>query len=120
MRGTPAPGWYPDPGNPAVVRWWDGIQWSGETRMGPARPGGDPAAGVTGGGGQPGPAAAVTGAGGGDAAGLQAPWREPALESWAAAYRSAGAAGGRDTAPVRRWLLGARRLMSGRRRGRPA
>ncbi|MEZ5152149.1 DUF2510 domain-containing protein [Rhodococcus zopfii] len=26
-QATPA-GWYPDPGNPAFVRWFDGAQWT--------------------------------------------------------------------------------------------
>lgn len=25
--GQPA-GWYPDPANPASLRWWDGSQWT--------------------------------------------------------------------------------------------
>ncbi|MFJ8587037.1 DUF2510 domain-containing protein [Streptomyces sp. NPDC093595] len=29
--GVP-PGWYPDPGNPAVEHWWDGTAWTGHTR----------------------------------------------------------------------------------------
>ena len=29
---TAAPGWYPDPGNNAFVRWWDGEQWTAATR----------------------------------------------------------------------------------------
>ncbi|GGU54872.1 DUF2510 domain-containing protein [Streptomyces lavendofoliae] len=31
MSMTP-PGWYPDPGNPAVEHWWDGTAWTGHTR----------------------------------------------------------------------------------------
>lgn len=29
----PAPGWYPDPLNPTVDRWWDGTQWSEDRRQ---------------------------------------------------------------------------------------
>lgn len=139
MPGNPAPDWYPDPENPAIVRWWDGVRWSGETRPaaaggGPGQPPGSPAAA----GGRPGqppgspaasdhaapapfggietPAAQVTGSGrpagpgfpaqssGGP--GLQASWRGPALESWAAVYRSAGPSAGRDAFAARRWVLG--------------
>ena len=28
MTNTAAPGWYPDPTNPAVEHWWDGTQYS--------------------------------------------------------------------------------------------
>jgi hypothetical protein len=31
-----APGWYPDNQDPALVRWWDGTQWTEHTQ--PARP----------------------------------------------------------------------------------
>lgn len=27
---APAQGWYPDPRDPRVVRWWDGRQWTGQ------------------------------------------------------------------------------------------
>ncbi|MEV6429475.1 DUF2510 domain-containing protein [Nocardia sp. NPDC051463] len=29
---TIAPGWYPDHANPAVVRWFDGYQWTNHTQ----------------------------------------------------------------------------------------
>ncbi len=29
---TPPPGWYPDPKDPASQRWWDGHQWTDQTR----------------------------------------------------------------------------------------
>lgn len=33
------PGWYPDPGNTSMSRWWDGQQWTGQTRpLAPATP----------------------------------------------------------------------------------
>ncbi|QSE94211.1 DUF2510 domain-containing protein [Rhodococcus pseudokoreensis] len=25
---TPPPGWYPDPQNPAIIRYWDGVRWT--------------------------------------------------------------------------------------------
>ncbi|MBO0805228.1 MAG: DUF2510 domain-containing protein [Nocardiopsaceae bacterium] len=30
--GQPAPDWYPDPRDPALVRWWDGQAWTPSTR----------------------------------------------------------------------------------------
>lgn len=31
QSGT-APGWYPDPGNPSVQRYFDGLTWTSSTR----------------------------------------------------------------------------------------
>ncbi len=28
----PTPGWYPSPDNPAVLRWFDGRNWTQQTR----------------------------------------------------------------------------------------
>ena len=30
--GQPAPNWYPDPQNPAMLRWWDGQAWAPHTQ----------------------------------------------------------------------------------------
>lgn len=30
---TPAPGWYPDPAYPAIMRWWDGHAWTAYTQQ---------------------------------------------------------------------------------------
>ena len=125
MPGNPAPDWYPDPENPAIVRWWDGVRWSGETRPAAADDGSGqrPASPATGGhvgpapfGGIETPAAAVTPSGrphgpgfpaeSNGGAGLQASWREPALESWTAVYRSAEPGAGQGTFAARRWVLG--------------
>ncbi|MBD0740792.1 DUF2510 domain-containing protein [Streptomyces sp. CBMA152] len=32
MSMTTPPGWYRDPGSPAIERWWDGTAWTGYTR----------------------------------------------------------------------------------------
>ena len=37
---TPRPDWYPDPRNPALLRYWDGRQWTSHTAPRPAVPGG--------------------------------------------------------------------------------
>ena len=41
---TTPPGWYPDPGAPAQLRWWDGSRWSPHTAplAGAPAPGGYP------------------------------------------------------------------------------
>ncbi|MBW9120777.1 DUF2510 domain-containing protein [Microbacterium trichothecenolyticum] len=30
-----APNWYPDPHVPGLMRWWDGTQWTSDTRPAP-------------------------------------------------------------------------------------
>jgi hypothetical protein len=37
-----AANWYPDPSNPGQLRWWDGLQWSAQTRPVFAPPSGPP------------------------------------------------------------------------------
>jgi len=39
---TPAPGWYPDPANPSIQRYWDGSTW-GPTAPVATQPQGEPA-----------------------------------------------------------------------------
>ena len=30
--GTPGPGWFADPQDPATLRWWDGQAWTAHTQ----------------------------------------------------------------------------------------
>ena len=40
MNNPPAAAWYPDPGNPSLERWWNGVGWTEQTRpKGPPPPG---------------------------------------------------------------------------------
>lgn len=32
MTAPIPPGWFPDPGDPSLVRWWDGQRWTGHTQ----------------------------------------------------------------------------------------
>ena len=32
---TSSPGWYPDPTNPLLIRYWDGTEWSEQTQHRP-------------------------------------------------------------------------------------
>jgi uncharacterized membrane protein YhaH (DUF805 family) len=35
MASNPAAGWYPDPENSSLIRWWNGISWSSEVMQAP-------------------------------------------------------------------------------------
>jgi hypothetical protein len=39
---TAAPGWFPDPGNPQLLRYWDGQQWTDRTVPAPGGYGAPP------------------------------------------------------------------------------
>ncbi|ABH00211.1 conserved hypothetical protein (plasmid) [Rhodococcus jostii RHA1] len=36
MTTTTSPGWYPDPANPRLVRWYNGTEWTAQTRAIPS------------------------------------------------------------------------------------
>lgn len=38
MSIPPPPNWYPDPKNPAFIRWWDGQRWTESVQANPAAP----------------------------------------------------------------------------------
>jgi len=38
MSQTRLPDWYPDPSDPSVMRWWDGVSWTANTRSATAGP----------------------------------------------------------------------------------
>lgn len=90
MSDSLPPGWYPAPGSPPVLRWWDGIRWTGETRDADA--GGDPGSATTAPGDTP-----------EQAPGTRAAWLAPAVEAW-----ETRAAGGPPKRPGR-WLSRLRR-----------
>lgn len=80
MSGSQPPGWYPAPGSPNVLQWWDGIRWTGEVRDADEASGAEaPAAGQASAG-APGDAPGVPR----DAPGVPAAWRTPAVEAWQA------------------------------------
>jgi hypothetical protein len=101
MSSSQPPGWYPAPGSPPLLRWWDGIRWTGETRE--ADSSDQPASQQAG---QPDASGAPGAAPGNRADEPPAPggppavsaWRAPAVEAWQA--QAAPAEPGRR----RRWL----------------
>lgn len=44
MTTAPPAGWYKDPGNPGLVRWWDGAHWTAHTNPAPSQPATPPSA----------------------------------------------------------------------------
>ena len=42
MAGAPPPGWYPDPSDPGLARYWDGEQWTEFTGPRKAAPPAEP------------------------------------------------------------------------------
>lgn len=46
MSNGPEQGWYPNPENPAEVRWWDGKAWTAHTERNPMAPAAAPAPGM--------------------------------------------------------------------------
>jgi Protein of unknown function (DUF2510) len=75
MSGSQPPGWYPAPGSPNTLQWWDGLRWTGEVRDADDKGDAEEAAG---------PAKATGAASGQAAAGEPAAWRAPAVEAWQA------------------------------------